>query len=86
MATSRRVLVGDKVVYFRDLRMLNQQQLAEAAGLTKSTISRLESGYHKPHWETVRKLARALGVTPDELLEWQKSPSRQTNNLNTSYA
>lgn len=70
METSpRRVLCGDKLVYHRDLAMLTQEELAERARLTKSTISRLESGYHRARYTTVKKLAQALGCDPSDLLQ-----------------
>lgn len=88
-ATRRRVLRGDKLLFYRDLRMMNQQELADAAGVTKSTVSRLENGYHRPHWDTVRQLAQALDIDPNELLEWRNGPELTSgptmlNMLNTS--
>lgn len=53
--------------HYRDRRALTQLELAEAAGLTPATISRLEH-QHKTAWpKTVRTLARVLGVTPAAL-------------------
>jgi transcriptional regulator with XRE-family HTH domain len=42
---------------------LSQYALAKRAGVSKQTISHLESGRNEPGWETVQKLALALGVT-----------------------
>lgn len=42
---------------------MTQQQLADAIGQHKDTISRFERGQYKPTWETVIDLAKALGVT-----------------------
>jgi len=41
------------------------------AGLSVTTINRIEIRRHKPTHKTVRKLAEALGVTPEELLTEQ---------------
>jgi transcriptional regulator with XRE-family HTH domain len=38
------------------------------AGVNPITIGRRERGYGTPRLETVRKLARALGVEPGDLL------------------
>jgi transcriptional regulator with XRE-family HTH domain len=43
---------------------LNQQALAAEAGVTQQAVSRLETGCSQPTWETVRRLARALGTDP----------------------
>jgi transcriptional regulator with XRE-family HTH domain len=47
---------------------LSQQELAERAGTTQETISRLEQGHHA-RGRTLRKLAEALGVEPKELMK-----------------
>jgi transcriptional regulator with XRE-family HTH domain len=53
----------------RERRALTQQQLAERAGVNRVTIARLERGRDDPFPTTVRKLADALGVEPEELME-----------------
>ncbi len=52
----------------REARLLTQQQLAEKAGVGVATIIRTETGQVAPHFQTIRKLALALGVEPDELI------------------
>ncbi len=57
------------------LRALRQQQewtlaeLSETTGISVSTLSRLESGSRKPTLELLLPLARAHGVTLDELVD-----------------
>jgi len=55
----------------RELRALSQRELAARAGLSVTTVNRIEIGQRKPMPKTVRKLARALGVSPQELLAAQ---------------
>ena len=51
------------------MRLLSQRELAERAGLSPTTILKLESGrVDEPHPRTIRKLAVALEVDPDELV------------------
>lgn len=55
------------------LAMLNagidtSKQLAEVSGLGTNTISRINNGF-SAKVPTVRKLAEALGVKPEDLLE-----------------
>lgn len=45
---------------------MSQYRLAQVSGVAKQTISQLEKGDTDPAWETVRKLARALGVSISE--------------------
>ncbi len=55
----------------RELRALSQRELALQAKLSVTTVNRIETGQRKPMPKTVRKLAEALGVTPEELLAEQ---------------
>lgn len=48
------------VLAFRTDRGLTQQQLAELLGTSVPTVSRLESGQHRPNVETLQKLACAF--------------------------
>jgi DNA-binding XRE family transcriptional regulator len=49
-------------------RALTQQQLAELAGVPRSTIALLEAG-KEARMPTLAKLAHALGVEPHELMQ-----------------
>ena len=61
--------VGRKVAIIRERRMWTQARLAEEAGVSPTTVSGVESGrILRPHFGTLRKLARALGVEPEELV------------------
>lgn len=49
--------------------MWTQGRLAEEARVSPTTVSGIESGrISRPHFGTIKKLARALGVDPRELL------------------
>jgi transcriptional regulator with XRE-family HTH domain len=48
-------------------RLLTQEDLAKKSGLGVNTIIRIEQG-QGARISTLRKLADALGVTPDQLL------------------
>ena len=52
----------------RRQRGLTQRQLGELAGVAHTTVQRLESLKRGAYPRTVRKLAGALGVAPEELL------------------
>lgn len=46
----------------RESRGMTQQQLASSSGMNVFGVAKLEQGVTKPYWETVMKLAKALGV------------------------
>jgi len=52
----------------REMRQLNQSDLASRAGLPPSSIAHFESGTRKPSFETLRRVSIALEVTTDYLL------------------
>lgn len=54
----------------RERLFVTQEELAERTGMSRATISRLEGGQQRPRISTVRKLAEALGVPPEALVEW----------------
>ena len=48
---------------------LSQERLAFQAKLHRTEVSLLERGEREPRLSTLIKLARALGTTPDRLLD-----------------
>lgn len=62
--------LGEKVKEKREKRGMNQKQLAEASGISQATISRIESEKVKElKSQALRRLADALGVTVDYLVD-----------------
>jgi transcriptional regulator with XRE-family HTH domain len=59
---------GERLRAAREAAFLSQRELSEAAGLTQSTVSRLEMGKQQAQGATVRKLAQALGVEAASLV------------------
>ncbi|GFH38329.1 helix-turn-helix domain-containing protein [Streptomyces pacificus] len=60
--------VGPRLRALRQARGSTLAQIAEATGISLSTLSRLESGGRKPTLELLLPLARAYGVPLDELV------------------
>jgi DNA-binding XRE family transcriptional regulator len=56
---------------WRLYRLLKQGELAKAAGLGEQTIFRLERPGERANELTIHKIARALGVTVQQLLQEQ---------------
>jgi predicted transcriptional regulator len=59
----------DKLKELRRRRVLSMRELQELSGVSHNTIWRIESGRQGAHPRTIRKLAEALGVDPEELLK-----------------
>ena len=54
----------------RERLFVTQAELAERTGIAEATISRIENGLQRPRISTVRRLAEALGVSPEALIAW----------------
>ena len=62
------VYIGHKVREIRTRRLLTQEELAEKAGVSSSTVANIETDNREPHFRTIRKLAEALDVDPTTLI------------------
>jgi transcriptional regulator with XRE-family HTH domain len=62
----------------RERKWMTQQELADATGLTQSTISLLEGGVHQARFSTIRKLSRALDASPEELVGAEPAKAERT--------
>ncbi|MFD0799614.1 DUF4870 domain-containing protein [Maribacter chungangensis] len=62
--------LGNRVKKLRNIQRISQEFLAEESGLSIRTIQRIEKGETAPNGDTCQKLAVALKVSPNELLEW----------------
>ncbi len=58
-----------KLRELRQRRVLTLQELEELSGVSYNTIWRLENDITGAQPRTIRKLARALGVEPEELVK-----------------
>ena len=61
--------VGKRIQECRQKAGLTQEQLSEKSGISQKHISRIEQGYHDTHFTMIYKIAKALEVTVEELLE-----------------
>jgi transcriptional regulator with XRE-family HTH domain len=57
-----------KLKAFRERKALTQDELAKASGVAKNTVLRIEKG-GDAYPGTARKIAAALGVEPEALME-----------------
>jgi transcriptional regulator with XRE-family HTH domain len=62
------VYIGERLKKARTRKLLTQEELAEKAGVSPSTIVNIERDQAEPHISTMRKLAKALEIDPAELV------------------
>ena len=70
--------LGQRLEAVRRRRVMTQAEVAQAAGVALITVTRLENdtGTGNPRPDTVRRLARALGVEPAWLLFGDESEKK----------
>ena len=62
------VKIGAQLREARERALLTQEELATRAGVQPFTISRIETNKVEPRFRTIRKLASALGIEPQNLI------------------
>lgn len=62
--------LAKKVKELRTKKGYSQEELAEQAQLNLRTIQRIEAGKTEPRGDTLKRLALALEVPADELIDW----------------
>ncbi len=67
---------SERLAELRRVRLMTQWELANAAGVSPATITRLETVVETtPHVGTVKRLAKALDVDPAWLLWGEEAPA-----------
>jgi transcriptional regulator with XRE-family HTH domain len=72
-------LIAENIRVCRERANLSQEEVGVRASLHRTEISQLERGVRLPRADTLVKLAGALGVTPNVLLEgitWEPGYTR----------
>jgi len=61
--------IGEKIKQLRERKGWRQEDLAKESGVLFTTVSKIEGGFIKnPRMEKVAKIAKALGVSLDDLI------------------
>lgn len=68
--------LAKKIKELRSRKGMSQEELAEASGLNLRTIQRIENGETEARGDSMKRLARALHVNPDELIDWAEEEDR----------
>lgn len=68
--------LAKRVKELRKRKGISQELLSENSGISLRTIQRIENGETDPRGDTLKRLAIALSVTPDELIDWKVNEDR----------
>jgi len=74
-----RKLIGERVRYFRNLKNLTQEQLAEIMDFNTKSISLLENGHNYIALNKVPKMCKALDIEPYQLFIFDKRNMKSEN-------
>lgn len=67
--------IGAKIVFYRKLKSMTQEKLADEVGITPQYLSRIENGGYSKYvsLSTLMKIAGVLDVTMSQLMEGVES-------------
>lgn len=67
--------IGARIVFYRKLKSMTQEKLAEEVGITPQYLSRIENGGYSKNvsLSTLMKIAGVLNVTMSKLMEGVES-------------
>jgi transcriptional regulator with XRE-family HTH domain len=65
--------IGDKIFEIRKRKGLSQVELSDLSKINLRTLQRIEKGVTVPHGNTLKNLCLALGVTIEDILDYQKT-------------
>ena len=78
-------LVGERIAYYRRIKDWKQKDLAETIGVYPAHLSKWEKGHLKPSMDALAKVAEALEITVDDLVDAQPTIELQDPQLLRSF-
>jgi DNA-binding XRE family transcriptional regulator len=79
---ARAEALARRIREYREVFAFSQQEFAEESGISRATLSKVEQGHIYPSMQIRKKLAKALGVGPQEL--WNTQPDSFTDHRGTN--
>jgi uncharacterized Tic20 family protein/DNA-binding transcriptional regulator YiaG len=61
---------SQRIKDLRNRKGFSQEGLSEKTGLSLRTIQRIEKGKTQPRGDSLKRLAKAFEVSPDEIMDW----------------
>jgi transcriptional regulator with XRE-family HTH domain len=62
--------LAQRIKELRNRRGFSQEELSEKTGLSLRTVQRIENGETEPRGDSLKRLAMAFDVSPDEIIDW----------------
>ncbi len=62
--------LAKRIKELRNRKGFSQEELSGKSGLSLRTIQRIENGETEPRGDSLKRLALAFNVTPDEIIDW----------------
>lgn len=63
-------MIGTNIKKLRRQKKFSQEKLARLTDISLNTLTKIESGFtKKPSIQTIHKIAKALGISLDDLVE-----------------
>ena len=59
-----------RIKELRNRKGFSQEELSEKTGLSLRTVQRIENGETEPRGDSLKRLAMAFDVLPDEIIDW----------------
>ena len=69
--------LGIRIKELRNQKGMSQEFLADESGLSLRTIQRVENGESNPTGESLKRIASALNVAADDLMDWAIKEDRR---------
>lgn len=78
-------MFNEQLKKYRELQNLTQQQVANYLCITQACYNRYEKGIREPSLDILKKICNLFECTPDELLEFECQPNRNSVQVNNSF-
>ena len=61
--------LANKISELRSHNGYSKRYVSKNTGISRATLGRIERGTYNPRYDTLLKIARFYGLTPEELIE-----------------
>lgn len=75
-------MIGKKIRQLRELKGLSQKSLSFEIKISQKQLIRIESGEVSPTFETLQKIVKELGISLNELIDFDNALIFNNNSIN----